>query len=122
MATKPQRLDEELAWALDVAQDRVTLARQLLSMIRSVRIGRLSITWQDIPKRLDPVRLGHPSIRPYDLVEVRQEAHVGDAGVSVNQVLYIQGTYRIVAETRFYSHEFYRQAIAKFESHFGAVQ
>lgn len=91
----------------------MTLARQLLSKMRTIRIGRLSVSWTEQPKRLDPVRIRSPYLGAYDVVELTHEAVVLEAGVRVDQVLRVQGYHRIVADSRFYSNDFYRSAIAK---------
>lgn len=65
------------------------------------------------PERLDPTRLRVPRLEVYDVVNLSAQTQSFDAGVRIDQVLEINGFFRIVADSRFYSHDFYRSAIAK---------
>ncbi len=63
--------------------------------------------------RINPGRLASPLIGPNQALFVEDVITVGDTGVQVDQVLTIDGQFRIVVESRFFSYDFYRRAIAK---------
>jgi hypothetical protein len=106
---------DEIAQDVAAAENRITRARSRLQSLRNIRIGRLVVGWER-PWRLDPVRAQLLDyVAPYDTVELTQVVQGSDAGMRIEQVLTIQGAVRLVVESRFYSYDFYRRAIAKFE-------
>lgn len=64
--------------------------------------------------KLDAHRLGSTLISPNQIVLVEGEVTARDAGVQVDQVLTIDGRFRVVVDSRFFSYDFYSRAIAKF--------
>jgi hypothetical protein len=104
---------EEAERAVDRARRDLEQARARLAQLHGVRIGRLNMHWES-PQRLDPVRLAVPEVQVYDVVNLMaQPTNFGDAGVRIDQVLEINSMHRILADSRFYSLDFYRSAIAK---------
>ncbi len=69
--------------------------------------------------RINPQRLASPLIGPHQALFVEDEVTVGNTGVHVDQVLTIDGQFRIVVESRFFSYDFYRRAIAKYQETLG---
>jgi hypothetical protein len=105
---------ELVAESLTRAEQHVGAAREGLGHLRTIRIGRLAVSWQPAPARIDPVRLQSPGVSVYDVVNITHEMSVLESGLRVDQIITINGAFRIVADSRYFSLDFYRSAIAKF--------
>lgn len=90
-------------------------AQRQLGQLRGVQVGALSLNYSS-PIRIPPAQLDEA----IDVIlHVEHRGQVNQAGVNFQQLLVVNGAIQIVAESRFYSNDFYRSAIAKFEGAHG---